>query len=76
MQRASAFGICKQFSGSYCLADFELLGTQGSCSLLRSQFETLETPGDALFADIAQPVETIVADLAARLRLDAPQSNG
>lgn len=45
-------------------------------SLLRSQFETLETPGDALFADIAQPVEIIVADLAARLHLDAPQSNG
>jgi gluconokinase len=45
-------------------------------SLLRSQFETLEPPPDALHVDITQPVEIIVETLAGTLQAEASQSNG
>jgi gluconate kinase len=36
-------------------------------SLLRSQFETLEAPADALVADVALPVDEIVERIATAL---------
>jgi len=45
-------------------------------SLLRSQFETLEAPGEALVVDVAEPVERIVETIARRVRAAADQSNG
>jgi gluconokinase len=41
-------------------------------SLLRSQFEALEPPADAIVVDIADPVDALVARIVAALREPAP----
>ncbi|MBI1342139.1 MAG: gluconokinase [Terrimonas sp.] len=40
-------------------------------SLLRSQYDILEEPDNALFEDISQPAEAIVADILKKLKLSA-----
>jgi len=66
-------------SGSYELIAERLRARSHAympASLLRSQFDTLEAPGDALVVDVGQPVEQIVETIARRIRTAADQSNG
>lgn len=66
-------------SGSYDLIAERLRARSHAympASLLRSQFDALEAPGDALVIDVAQPVERIVEAIARRVGPPAGQSNG
>jgi len=59
----------------YLRGSFELLSRRAAerkhrfmpASLLKSQFETLEPPRDAIVVDVAQPVEACVRQILAEL---------
>jgi gluconokinase len=66
----------KDFRIVHLRGSFELLNGRAAerkhrfmpASLLKSQFEALEPPRDAIEVDVAQPVETCVAAIRAELR--------